>query len=65
VRGGRAYGATSDAMEAVAVDLATGEPSADGATIQTDNLAAGLLALCGVDPALYFPGVEPLGAFVA
>jgi hypothetical protein len=62
VRGGRAYGATSDRMEAMPVDLATGQVAEGGATIQTNNLAAGLLHLVGIDPERYFPGVEPLRA---
>ena len=65
VRGGRACGGTSDKMEALPVDFASGELRDDGATIQTNNFAAGVLAVCGVDPEAYFPGVEPLGALVA
>ena len=62
VRGGRAYGASSDKIESLPVDLATGDVAEGGATIQTSNLAAGILHLVGIDPAPYFPGVEPLRA---
>jgi uncharacterized protein (DUF1501 family) len=65
VRGGRAYGGTTRGIEAKKVNLATGELDAGGATIQTDELAAGVLELCGVDPAAYFPGVERLRGFIA
>jgi hypothetical protein len=65
VRGGRAYGGTSRKMEALPIDLATGAVAQDGAALQTNQLAAGLLALCGVDPEAYFPGVEPLRALAA
>ncbi len=64
VRGGRAYGGSTDELNAALVDLATGErdSSAPG-TIQTDNLVAGVLTLAGVDPEPWFPGVEALGGF--
>ncbi len=65
VRGGRALGGTSDEVDALPVDLATGQVDAVGTIIQTANLAAGLLELAGVDPAAYFPGVEPLRALAA
>ena len=60
VRGGRALGGTTDAVEAAPVDLATGELSSGGSTLQSENVAAGVLELVGVDPGLYLPGVEPL-----
>jgi hypothetical protein len=60
VRGGRALGGTTDAVEAAPVDLSTGERSAGGTTLQSENVAAGVLELVGVDPGLYLPGVEPL-----
>jgi hypothetical protein len=65
VRGGRAIGATSDTLEARPLDLVTGAPTASGATLQTDHLAAGILALAGADPSRWFPGVAPLEALVA
>jgi hypothetical protein len=65
VRGGRAYGGTSDKLEARPIDLATGEPVASGGTLQTDSLAAGVLELAGVDAAAWFPGVEPFRGFHA
>jgi hypothetical protein len=63
VRGGRAYGGTSDRLEAEPIDLATGAVAASGGTLQTSQLAAGVLELAGADPAAWFPGVEPLRAF--
>jgi hypothetical protein len=53
VRGGRAFGATSDRMEPVTVDFATGQPSAGGRVPSYANLTAGLLELCGVLAAPY------------
>jgi hypothetical protein len=63
VRGGRAYGGTNDRLEARPIDLATGEVAASGGTLQTNQLAAGVLELAGADPATWFPGVEALRGF--
>ena len=60
VRGGRALGGTTDGIEAAPVDLATGERTSGGTTLQSENVAAGVLELVGVEPGLYLPGVEPL-----
>jgi uncharacterized protein (DUF1501 family) len=65
VRGGRAYGGTNDRLEARPIDLARGEPVADGATLQTDSFLAGVLELAGVDPQPWFPGVQALRGFHA
>jgi len=58
-------GATDDAQNALNVDLATGVVLEGGKQIQGGNLAAGLLELTGVDPAVHFPDVEPLDALMA
>ena len=65
VRGGRAYGGTTNGLEARPIDLATGDAVATGGTLQTNQLAAGVLELCGADPAPWFPGVEALRGFHA
>jgi hypothetical protein len=65
VRGGRALGGTTDAVEAAPVDLATGALSEDGTALETEHMAAGLLALVGVEPEAYLPGVEPLRGLAA
>jgi hypothetical protein len=65
VRGGRAYGGTSDTLEARPIDLATGQSTGTGGTLQTNNLVAGVLELAGADPEAWLPGVEALRAFHA
>lgn len=58
VAGGRAYGGSSAKLDAQLIDYATGVPSADGRNLEAKNFAAGILSLCGVDPALHFPSIE-------
>jgi len=65
VAGGRAYGKSSDGLEATLVDLATGLPDPNGKQLQYGNLVAGLLELVGVDPAAYLPNSEPFRAILA
>jgi len=65
VAGGRVFGGTDDELGAQSVDLATGKVDTNGVQLQTGNLVAGVLALCGVDPAPHFPGVEPFRALSA
>ncbi|MEZ4241118.1 MAG: DUF1501 domain-containing protein [Myxococcota bacterium] len=65
VRGGRAYGATDDGLQGLPVDFATGEAATGGQILESGNLVAGLLALCGVDPEPWLPGVAPFTAFSA
>ncbi len=62
VAGGRSYGGTNDLVEAEPVDLTTGDVDPDGVSLQTGNLAAGVLQVVGADPSLYFPNQEPFGA---
>jgi len=59
VRGGRVLGGTDDLVEAMPVDLATGETYAKGQVLRYDNFAAGVLAMLDIDPGDWFPGVEP------
>jgi uncharacterized protein (DUF1501 family) len=65
VKGGRAYGATSDGLEALSTDVATGKPDTGGKQIQFGNLVAGILSLAGVDSTLYVPKLEAFDAFAA
>jgi uncharacterized protein (DUF1501 family) len=65
VKGGRAYGATTDDVAGETIDLSTGEISASGDKLLADNVVAGVLELVGVDPAAYLPEVEVFDAFIA
>jgi len=65
VRGGRAFGTTGPDMLGAKLDLHTGERSAAGVQPQYGHFIAGMLALCGVDPARHFPDHEAYDAFVA
>lgn len=60
--GGRVIGATNDEFLARKIDLESGEPSGNGEQLLYGSLAAGVLALAGVDPEPHLPGVEPLHA---
>lgn len=53
VRGGKSYGATTEAGQATLLDFLTGAPSGGGRSLGAGNLAAGVLSLCGVEPAPY------------
>lgn len=64
VRGGRAYGATTDDLLSSPVDYATGEVDADGEFLGFANFAAGLLKSVGVEPGGYLDA-EPFDAFLA
>lgn len=50
VRGGRAFGATTNAVETTPIDFATGAKSDAGRVLTSSHFCAGLLSLCGVDP---------------
>lgn len=67
VSGGRTVGGTDDELQAMNVDLATGEARADGSgtQLQYTNLAAGILGLVGADASTYFPGSEAFDAIRA
>jgi uncharacterized protein (DUF1501 family) len=63
VRGGRTFGGTNDELNALSVDLETGEVDATGSQLQTENLLAGILESLGIDPEPHIPGADPFRAF--
>jgi uncharacterized protein (DUF1501 family) len=65
VKGGRAYGASTDAMEAATVDYHTGAVSASGLTLSSSSFVAGVLAAAGVDTTAHLGNTEVFDAFVA
>ncbi len=66
VAGGKAYGGTTDGLEARTVDFATGDPDdGNGQALDYSNVVAGLIRLVGADPANFLPDVEVFDAFVA
>lgn len=58
VAGGRVFGGFDDDFVGLPTDLASGEPSAGGTLMSTENLGATLLVMAGVDPG----GFEPIEA---
>lgn len=64
VRGGRVLGATDNGLDALPVDLATGEQTSTGQVVRYDHFAAGVLAMLDIDPGDWLPGVEPYLGFV-
>ena len=65
IAGGRRLGGTDDRLESLPVDLASGEPWAGGTVVRHDHLVAGVLEYLDVDPAEWFPGIEPYRGFRA
>lgn len=65
VRGGRAYGATTDGVDTRPIDFATGAPSESGRTLMSNHFVAGVLELCGVDALAHLGPTEVFDAFVA
>jgi len=65
VRGGQVFGATTATMGGVLVDLATGQPSPTGLQPLYSNFVAGILALCGADPAAHLGTTPAFDAFIA
>ncbi len=61
-RGGRVLGGTDDHLLPLPVDPHTGQVIPSGPSLGYDQLAAGLLAHCDVDPEVWLPGVLPLHA---
>jgi uncharacterized protein (DUF1501 family) len=53
VRGGHSYGGTTPEGNATMIDFTSGSVSASGRSLGAGNLAAGILSLCGVDPAAH------------
>jgi len=65
VRGGQVFGATTPNMGGLLVDLATGQPSPTGLQPLYSNFVAGILAVCGVDPAAHLGPTPAFDAFIA
>jgi hypothetical protein len=65
IRGGRAVGATNERLVAESIDFQTGTPSATGRPLQTPNLAATILTLCGAAPQGALADVEVLNALLS
>ncbi|NVB77067.1 MAG: DUF1501 domain-containing protein [Kofleriaceae bacterium] len=65
VKGGCAYGATTDGLEAATVDFSTGEKSANGRAVMSSHFVAGVLKACGVDAVGHLGPTEVFDAFVA
>ncbi|MFT5684108.1 MAG: hypothetical protein ACI8RZ_005049 [Myxococcota bacterium] len=65
VAGGQVVGATDGGLSAARIDLATGEATDSGETLDISAVLAGLLTAFDVDPGDAFPGVTPLQAPIA
>ncbi len=65
VKGGRAYGATTDSVESAPIDFATGAASASGRTLMSSHFVAGVLKACGVEATGHLGATEVFDAFVA
>ena len=64
IAGGRVYGATDELMDAVAIDLASGNLDPAGTFLEGGHLAATILAATGVDPSSHL-NASPLLAAIA
>jgi len=64
IPGGRMAGGYDDLGLGRGVDLATGMPDDAGVGLTSRHFGATLLALGGVDPAAYVPGVDPVSWLV-
>jgi hypothetical protein len=58
--GGRVIGATDDFYYGERIDMESGELDRNGQDLTVGNLGATLLAVAGVDPGDYLPGVAPV-----
>ena len=65
IKGGRGYGATTDAVEAAPIDFATGGRDASGRTLMSNHFVGGVLKACGVDATAHLGATEIFDAFVA
>lgn len=65
VKGGRSYGASTAGVEPDLVDFHTGARSASGRACMSSHFVAGVLKLCGIDPATHIGATEVFDAFVA
>jgi len=65
--GGRVYGGTSSTGEAELVNFTTGATGtgANVRSLEPRHLCAGVLAACGVDPAIHLPEAEVFRAFMS
>ena len=65
IKGGRAYGASTAAVEPELVSFTTGDRSATGMTLMSNHFCAGVLKACGIDPLAHLGATEVFDAFVA
>jgi uncharacterized protein (DUF1501 family) len=65
VRGGRVYGATSETVDAMPIDFATGAVNPDGQSLMPHHFVGGVLKLAGVEVPENFGTTEVLDAFIA
>ena len=63
--GGRVIGATDDFYYGERIDMESGELDRNGQDLTVSNLGATLLAVAGVDPGDYLPGVAPITGLLA
>lgn len=63
--GGRVIGATDDFYYGERIDMESGELDRNGQDLTVGNLGATLLAVAGVDPGDYLPGVAPITGLLA
>lgn len=64
VRGGRTLGATDGGLIGLPIDLSTGAASAGGDALGCESVGCALLALAGLAPSDFLPGVPSLDALV-
>jgi hypothetical protein len=64
VRGNRVHGGTSDKVDALPVDLATGAVDPMGKLMMPDHFVGGILKLAGVEPPANFGSIEVLDALM-
>jgi hypothetical protein len=64
VAGGRVVGSYDDGLVGQAIDLANGEADASGTIVTAGHLGSTILAMAGLDPESYRPGVLPIAAVI-
>jgi uncharacterized protein (DUF1501 family) len=64
IKGGRAYGQTSNAMETQPIDFTTGRQNAAGRVLTSSHFIGGVLHACGVTPQDHLGPTEVFDAFV-
>jgi hypothetical protein len=65
IKGGQAFGATTDDVQAQTINLSTGAVDPNGITLLSQNFVAGVLKACSVDPGAHLGNTEVCDAFVA